>query len=548
MQANKYGFETKAHPCSNGTCDAISQCALSMQHEAIQSSHHDCYGPGGSKIDTNKQFHVKNEYVSTTDYANFWKLRTIISQEDRQIVMEKDCREYLVGLQAPISGEMSIVFSSWDNLNGGEDFEIDNGQSKATTCGDSVHVIQNFTVNTMSSTEDPKDDTDPNPNPNPDPSPEPEPQPESVLVEFDAYTDYYGGDWKMFATGLKDMKLEGSGDMVTMGYNNRAWVLDYPNETTTYWSYWHDYLGGTFKFDVNLSAAGCQQAAGMYLVQADDENCSWKSKSSGEPQCSRVELMEANILGFKAASFPCEGGSCTDFSDSTAYAAAAEYGPGSQYLIDSTRTFTVQSRFIAMEAADGTAGDLKRIETTLIQGANQISIVQDNVEIMKAIRDKLQYRMPVVMANFNAGDVNDISGVCDHDGEHGDVNFSALKWTSNDSIDNTEDGSDGTDGDGEFIVEEVATSLDMCQDDFCSACHMAHWSNNPSNRFPTCTDWTLYKFTNQCGNKDSSKCGADDICFRSYPADDSKKSRSDEFACRPIPSRMLVGEYTFGRR
>ena len=24
MQANKYGFETKAHPCSNGTCDAIS--------------------------------------------------------------------------------------------------------------------------------------------------------------------------------------------------------------------------------------------------------------------------------------------------------------------------------------------------------------------------------------------------------------------------------------------------------------------------------------------------------------------------------------------
>ena len=26
MQANNYGFETKAHPCTNGTCDAISQC------------------------------------------------------------------------------------------------------------------------------------------------------------------------------------------------------------------------------------------------------------------------------------------------------------------------------------------------------------------------------------------------------------------------------------------------------------------------------------------------------------------------------------------
>lgn len=207
MQANKYGFESKAHPCSNGTCDAISQCALSMQHEAIQSSHHDCYGPGGSKIDTNKRFHVKNEYVSTTDYANFWKLRTIISQDDRQIVMEKDCRDYLVGLQSPISGDMSIVFSSWDNLDGVEDFEVDNGQSKASTCSDAVHVIENFTVNKIGSTEDPKDDTDPNPNP--DPNPDPEPQPESVIVDFEAYTDYYGGDWKMYALGLEGVKLEG---------------------------------------------------------------------------------------------------------------------------------------------------------------------------------------------------------------------------------------------------------------------------------------------------------------------------------------------------
>ena len=79
-----------------------------------------------------------------------------------------------------------------------------------------------------------------------------------------------------------------------MGYNNRAWVLDYPSDETTYWSYWHDYLGGTIKFDVNLASASCQQAAGMYLVQADDENCSWKAKSGGDPQCARVELMEAN--------------------------------------------------------------------------------------------------------------------------------------------------------------------------------------------------------------------------------------------------------------
>lgn len=93
-----------------------------------------------------------------------------------------------------------------------------------------------------------------------------------------------------------------------MGYNNRAWVLDYPDTSTTYWSYFHNYLGGTFKFDVNLARAECQQAAGMYLVQADNENCGMNSKSGGDPQCARVELMEANILGFKTASFPCEKG------------------------------------------------------------------------------------------------------------------------------------------------------------------------------------------------------------------------------------------------
>ena len=31
MQANLYGFESKANPCTNGTCDAISQCIVGMQ-------------------------------------------------------------------------------------------------------------------------------------------------------------------------------------------------------------------------------------------------------------------------------------------------------------------------------------------------------------------------------------------------------------------------------------------------------------------------------------------------------------------------------------
>ena len=52
MQANLFGFETKAHPCANGTCDAMSQCIISMQNQGIEKYGAEAYGPGGSLVDT----------------------------------------------------------------------------------------------------------------------------------------------------------------------------------------------------------------------------------------------------------------------------------------------------------------------------------------------------------------------------------------------------------------------------------------------------------------------------------------------------------------
>lgn len=82
----------------------------------------------------------------------------------------------------------------------------------------------------------------------------------------------------MTAMGLAGKELSASGSTVTMGNNNRAWILDYPNDEDIYWSYWHDYLGGTFEFEVDLAEIGCGQSAGMYLVQADNGDCSWNAK------------------------------------------------------------------------------------------------------------------------------------------------------------------------------------------------------------------------------------------------------------------------------
>ena len=158
MQANRFGFESKAHPCANGTCDAMSQCIIGMQKQGVRDYGEYAYGPHGSFIDTNAKFHVKNEFVSTTDYQTFWKLRTILSQNGSEIVMEADCRDYLKSLSDPIEGGMGLVLSSWDNTSVGEDFELDWGQSKQENCDAASNIISNFSVKQGGSTENMPDD------------------------------------------------------------------------------------------------------------------------------------------------------------------------------------------------------------------------------------------------------------------------------------------------------------------------------------------------------------------------------------------------------
>jgi len=64
MQANRFGFSTQANPCSNGTCDAVSQCIASMHIQGVEDYGTDAYGPSGSMINTDLWFTVKNEFIS----------------------------------------------------------------------------------------------------------------------------------------------------------------------------------------------------------------------------------------------------------------------------------------------------------------------------------------------------------------------------------------------------------------------------------------------------------------------------------------------------
>lgn len=115
----------------------------------------------------------------------------------------------------------------------------------------------------------------------------------------------------MWVKGLDNCALKTSGSTVTMGKNNRSWVTDFAQEDGVYWAYWHPYLAGSLNFDVDLSEISCCSASGIYLVNANDQECSWGEKNdSFSGDCSRIEIMEANMLGFTAASYPCEDGFC----------------------------------------------------------------------------------------------------------------------------------------------------------------------------------------------------------------------------------------------
>jgi hypothetical protein len=39
---------------------------------------------------------VRTEFVSTRDYSNLWKIRTVLNQgEAAEMIMEADCRDYI---------------------------------------------------------------------------------------------------------------------------------------------------------------------------------------------------------------------------------------------------------------------------------------------------------------------------------------------------------------------------------------------------------------------------------------------------------------------
>jgi len=186
---------------------------------------------------------------------------------------------------------------------------------------------------------------------------------------------------------------------------------------------------------------------------------------------------------------------------------------------------------------------VSRVGIVLRQGAISIALDHDDTMLLAQLTDYLRTDMALVVSNYDVDANSDIyDGQCPRNSICGTytTTLRSFQWTSGDAIDENE----------ATIIGDVAESLEYCADPFCTACHEAWYLSDPSEIHYQCMDYRRFKYSNLCNNwrRKENLCGSEDICFRSFPEADAQKWKSDEAACRPLPSSLMEGEFKYAKR
>lgn len=229
MQANIGGFGVAAHPCSNGSCDAISQCSYSMAVEGKAKYGVGSYGTGGNLIDTDREFTVRTELVSKNDFEDIWKVRTRLTQGSDEMMLEADCTDYIASLSALLEGKMTLTASTWSDIGGSiANFEDSIFCKKdLASCDAAVSSISDIKIYEDANNEEPMD--------------------ESNVKPLIGDSDYRTAGFEFFANGIEDKFIETIDRGLYIGENNRAFILEADDESVES-VYLHPYLGGTVSF------------------------------------------------------------------------------------------------------------------------------------------------------------------------------------------------------------------------------------------------------------------------------------------------------------
>ena len=228
------------------------------------------------------------------------------------------------------------------------------------------------------------------------------------------------------------------------------------------------------------------------------------------------------------------------------------YGPGSQFMVDTTQSFNVKTEFFVDQDADGNWTALESVKTTLSQGANVVTISQSCPGIFESIYNRLlNNEMSIAVSSYNAGTHSDISPTCFGDCSASRAKISNFHWLSNTSINDAPEPEPPVPG--ELIVsEEASMYLSECYEG-CTECRKSWFENFPNEIFGTCVNDIVYRYGNQCkSSHDRSRCSTEemDYCFKAYPYDSDLKWKDPDNKCRSVLDHVRDDTYpwTFANR
>lgn len=149
--------------------------------------------------------------------------------------------------------------------------------------------------------------------------------------------------------------------------------------------------------------------------------------------------MEANTHGFVNALYPTYSNPDSDSTcnKSVLDGNAQAYGPGSEFDIDTTKSYQVAVKFYASSDFYNYTDErhLSLVRTTLSQGSKNIDIDMDCPEDLESMQWKLLSTMAMGIATYNVGTDSNISGdSCTETCETASFVIDNVNWTMDDSL------------------------------------------------------------------------------------------------------------------
>ncbi|XP_046446265.1 probable 1,4-beta-D-glucan cellobiohydrolase B isoform X3 [Daphnia pulex] len=177
-----------------------------------------------------------------------------------------------------------------------------------------------------------------------------------------------------------------NGDQVTFAHYQRGGARLFMGSGDQYKMFYP--LNREITFDVDMSTVGCGRnaAAGFHAMPADGGHAEFGYAGAiygtgfcdgqdDPPNCLEMDIIEANSLATMFTAHPCNAtaGKCSAYGcglNSYPLGHKDFYGRGSNYAVDTTKPFTIITRFITTDGMD--TGDLKEVQQLYVQNGQMI--------------------------------------------------------------------------------------------------------------------------------------------------------------------------------